>query len=82
MTRFTDIEPLLRLNLDSCFLSRAEAGDAVKAPRGSEVTFLRMDSAQDQPLALSAVRSLGAANGREEEAGAGEGAESATTKKR
>lgn len=35
----------------------------------------RMQSAQDQPLALTAVRSLGATNGKEEEAGAGEEAE-------
>lgn len=37
-----------------------------------------MQSAQDQPLALTAVRPLGATNGKEEEAGAGEEAELAT----
>lgn len=34
-----------------------------------------MQSAQDQPLALTAARTLGATNGKEEEAGAGEEAE-------
>lgn len=32
----------------------------------------RMQSAQDQPLALTALRSLGATNGKEEEANTGE----------
>lgn len=32
----------------------------------------RMQSAQDQPLALTVVRSLGATNGKEEEADSGE----------